>query len=264
MIDDTTRKLETAIKNLQHDVRRLLSGRWLENASVRGGRLRFIGGILRLDSGALLELIGQWRFFGNGAITGDVYSEGKWTQVGPWDFTGDGDLAGNVKLSGIFTLIGKFIAGDIRIEDGKIYVGLGGTQIVIDGTTGAITTGNVKIQNGKITVGTGSVQIVIDGATGKILAGNMTIDPADGGSVAFPGGATVKAGTGGGVSVAAGNYQAVISSAGASVGKSGLNLSVTDAVGFQFVGLQTISAAASGLPAGSMYVTSLNQPRRVV
>jgi len=234
MVDDVTRKLSTAIKALQHDVKRLLSARWLENSSVRNGMLRFIGGVLRLDSGALLELLGQWRFFGNGAITGDVYSEGKWTQVGDYDFTGDGDLAGNTRLSGIFTLIGKLIAGNIRIEDGKIYVGAGATQIVIDG------------------------------ATGKILAGDMTIDPTNGGSVTFPGGATVKAGTGGGVAVAAGNYQAVISSAGASVGKSGLNLSVTDAVGFQFVGLPTITTTASGLPAGSMYITPTNQPRRVV
>lgn len=261
MVDDVTQKLVTAIWNLQHDVRRMLSGRWLENASVRGGRLRFIGGILRLDSGALLDLIGQWRLRGPGAITGDVFSEGKWTQVGDYDFTGDGDLAGNVKLSGIFTLIGKFIAGDIRIEDGKIYIGLGGTQIVIDGATGAITTGNVKIQNGKITVGTGSVQIVIDGATGKILAGNMAIDPTDGGSVAFPGGAVVRGAPGGGAEVRQGSYAAVVTSSGASLGKVGLAVAVTDANGISFAGVPTGSPGPQ-YPAGVYYANGLGQLRR--
>ncbi|MBC6496114.1 hypothetical protein [Microbacterium sp. 4-7] len=169
MVDDVTAKLVTAIRNLQNDVRRLLSSRGLENSSVRGGRLRFIGGILRLDSGALLDLIGQWRLKGPGAITGDVYSEGVWTQVGDWDFTGDGDLAGDVDLSGIFTLIGKLIAGDIRIEDGNIYVGAGASQIVINGAAGTIT------------------------------VGGMTIDPADGGKVTFPGGAQLRADVGNGI-----------------------------------------------------------------
>jgi hypothetical protein len=264
MVDDVTQKLVTAIRNLQHDVRRMLSGRWLENASVRGGRLRFIGGILRLDSGALLDLIGQWRLRGPGAITGDVFSEGKWTQVGDYDFTGEGDLAGNVTMSGDFDLTGMFKSGNVRIEDGKIHVGAGASEIIIDGADGSVTAGNVKIKDGKIIVGAGASQVVIDGVTGKILAGNMAINPANGGLVEFPGGASVKAGTGGGVSVVAGSYLAVITSAGASVGKSGLNLSVTDGVGFQFVGLPTITTTASGLPAGSMYVTPTNQPRRVI
>lgn len=175
MVDDVTRKLVTAITKLQHDVKRLLSSRPLENSSVRNGMLRFIGGVLRLDSGALLELVGQWRFFGNGAITGDVYSEGKWTQVGDYDFTGDGDLAGDVTMSGNFDLTGIFKSGNIRIQDGKIYVGEGASQIVIDGTTG------------------------------KITVGGMTIDPADGGKVTFPGGAQLRADVGNGVQMQMGN-----------------------------------------------------------
>lgn len=167
MVDDVTRKLESTLKKMQRHMTRILSGRWLENASVRGGRLRFIGGVLRLDSGALLDLIGQWRLRGPGAITGDVFSEGKWTQVGPWDFTGDGDLAGDVDLSGNFNLIGEFKAGNILIKDGKIYVGIGGAQIVIDGATGKITAGNVVIDPSAAggTIGFGSVRR-IDAASG--------------------------------------------------------------------------------------------------
>lgn len=163
------------IQKLIRRVSRLESGAMLENSSITNGRMRFIGGLLRLDSGALLELVGQWRFFGNGAITGDVYSEGKWTQVGDYDFTGDGDLAGNVTMSGNFDLTGIFKSGNIRIQDGKIYVGEGASQIVIDGTTG------------------------------KITVGGMTIDPADGGKVTFPGGAQVRADVGNGVQMQMGN-----------------------------------------------------------
>lgn len=133
------------IQKLISRVSRLESGAMLENSSITNGRMRFIGGLLRLDSGALLELIGQWRFFGNGAITGDVYSEGKWTQVGDYDFTGDGDLAGDVAMSGNFDLTGLFKSGNVRIEDGKIYVGAGSNLIVIDGATGTITVGSMKL-----------------------------------------------------------------------------------------------------------------------
>lgn len=139
MVDDISRKLGDALKKMQRQITRLQSARWLENASVRSGRLRFIGGILRLDSGALLELIGQWRFFGNGAITGDVVAEGRWTQNGSWEFNGPGEIAGDVALTGDFDLTGVFKSGNVRIEDGKIYVGAAGGEIVIDGATGAIT-----------------------------------------------------------------------------------------------------------------------------
>lgn len=262
MVDDTTRKLAAGIESLQHDVRRLLSGRQLENSSVRNGMLRFIGGVLRLDSGALLDLIGQWRLRGPGAITGDVFSEGKWTQVGPWDFTGDGDLAGDVDLSGNFNLIGKFTAGDIRIEDGKIHVGSGASEIVIDGATGSITTGNVKIQNGKITIGTGSAQIVIDGGTGKITVGGMAIDPADGGKVTFPGGAQLRADVGNGIQMQIGTVK-ISAQAGAitlSVGTRSIGISST---GIR-LDLPTKTAAATGLPAGVVHADSNGNAFRIV
>ena len=234
MVDSLDHRLGDTIKKMQRMIQRLQSARPLENTSIRNGRLRLIGALLRIDSGGRIEVIGQWRFVGPGAITGDVVAEGKWTQNGAWEFNGPGDIAGDVDLTGNFDLTGKLTAGNVRIEDGKIYVGAGASLIVIDG------------------------------ATGKILAGNMAIDPANGGSVTFPDGAVVSADSGG-VSMTQGNYKAVVTSAGASVGKPGLNISVTDAVGLQFVGLPTITQSASGgLPVNSMYLTATNQPRRVV
>ncbi len=220
------------LQRLIRRVERLESGAFLENSSITGGRLRFIGGLLRLDSGALLELIGQWRFFGNGAISGDVVAEGKWTQNGPWEFNGPGDIDGDVLLGGDFNLTGKLTAAGIRIEDGIIWVGTSGSLIAIDGTTG------------------------------QIVAGSMVIDPTGGGSVTFPGGAVVKAGSSGGVAMTQGSYTAVITATGASIGKTGLNVSVTDAVGVQFVGLPTTTG--KGVPAGTLWADTTNRVFRAL
>ncbi len=54
--------------------------------------------------------------------------------------------------------------------------------------------GNVRLEGGKIYVGVGANQIVIDGSTGIVTAGNLTIDPsADGGKIKFAGGPEVYA-----------------------------------------------------------------------
>ena len=223
------------IKDLIRRVSRLESGAKLENSSITGGRMRFIGGILRLDSGALLDLIGEWRLKGPGAITGDVYSEGKWIQVGDYDFTGDGDLAGIVDLSGIFNLTGKFTSGNVRIEGGKIYVGAGGNLIVIDGTTG------------------------------KIIAGGMTIDPSlNGGSVKFAGGPEVYA---------SGTQLSLYSGLGAFIELNGTMAKINgpgarwlevNSTGFKFVNLPTKTAASTGLPAGAMHVDASGNVFRIV
>jgi hypothetical protein len=207
------------VQQLVRRVARLESGAALERSSITNGRMRFIGGLLRLDSGALLELVGQWRFFGNGAITGDVYSEGKWTQVGDYDFTGDGDLAGDVTMSGDFDLTGIFKSGNIRIQDGKIYVGEDASQIVIDG------------------------------ATGKITVGGMAIDPADGGKVTFPGGAQLRADVGSGIQMQIGNVKisAQATFIQLTLGTRSLTINST---GFQLSNVPTKTAAATGLPAG--------------
>ncbi|WP_295104752.1 hypothetical protein [uncultured Microbacterium sp.] len=179
------------IQQLIRRVARLESGAMLERSSITNGRMRFIGGLLRLDSGALLELVGQWRFFGPGAITGDVYSEGKWTQVGDYDFTGNGDLAGDVTMSGDFDLTGIFKSGNVRIEGGKIYVGAGPVTIVIDGATGKITAGNVTVESNKVTIG---------GADGNTVLTNSQVQFANGGIVATD--------SSGGISMRVGNARA--------------------------------------------------------
>lgn len=175
------------LRELQRRVDRIESGTMLENASITRGRLRIIGGLLRIDSGGRLEVIGDWRFVGNGAITGDVVAEGKWTQNGAWEFNGPGDIAGDVAISGDLDL-----TGDLEV--------LGGGQIKV---------GNVLItpgSGGKVTVGVGSAQVVIDGATGNITAGNLVVDPTKGGgAVTFSNGAQLYSAANGQVELVSGN-----------------------------------------------------------
>lgn len=124
-----------AIRELQAEVRRFRSGIPLENASVTNGRLRFIGGLLLIDSGGTLQIIG--------ALDG----EGSFRWVGPWEFDSSegGRIAGDVDLAGNFDLTGVFTSGNVRIEGGKIYVGDGTDLIVIDGVTGKITVGGMVL-----------------------------------------------------------------------------------------------------------------------
>lgn len=217
------------IQKLIRRVSRLESGAMLENSSITGGRMRFIGGLLRLDSGALLELVGQWRFFGNGAITGDVVAEGKWTQNGLWEFNGDGDIFGDVDLVGILK------SGNVRIEDGKIYVGVAGNLIVIDGTTG------------------------------KITAGAMTIDPSSkGGSVKFSGGPEVYA-SGAQLSLYSGLGAFIeLNGTMAKINGPGARWLEVNSTGFKFVNLPTKTAAATGLTAGAMHVDASGNVFRIV
>lgn len=137
---------------------RLESGAMLENSSITNGRMRFIGGLLLIDSGGTLRVIGT------------VDGEGNFNWTGPWSFNSaqGGSISGDVDLAGDFDLTGVFKSGNVRIEDGKIYVGEGAEQIIIDGATGSITTGDVRIEDGRIVVGEGASQIVFDGETGTI------------------------------------------------------------------------------------------------
>lgn len=200
------------IQRLVWRVERLESGAFLENSSITNGRFRIIGGLLRVDSGGRVEVIGEWRFFGPGAITGDVVAEGKWTQNGPWEFNGPGDIDGNVDITGNLALLGsgKFTSENVRIEGGKVYVGAGGNLIIIDG------------------------------ATGRITAGSLTIDPAsNGGSVKFAGGPEVYA-SGGTLSLYSSTTGAFIElGSTVKINGPGARWIEIDGTGIGFVGLPT-------------------------
>lgn len=140
------------IKDIYRRLRRLESGTFLESSSISSGRMRFIGGLLLIDSGGTLQVVGH--------LNGD----GDFVWHGPWAFTGAGEITGDVDLT-----------GNLDVLD-----------------DGAISAGGILIKDGKIYVGTGANRIVIDGATGKLLVGDMALDPNNhGGYIKMPNGAEV-------------------------------------------------------------------------
>lgn len=149
------RDLEDAwgwIKQLHAKVDRLYSGALLENSSITKGRMRFIGGLLLIDTGGTLQIIGT------------LDGEGNFRWVGPWEFDSPegGRIAGDVDLAGDFGLTGKLTAQNVRIQDGKILVGEGSSEIVIDGATGTI-----KVN------GSDPITLVTENGQAKIKVGDV-------------------------------------------------------------------------------------------
>src|SRR5690606_4180344 len=125
------------LRDLRDEVRRLRAPIDLENSAIENGRMRFIGGLLRVDSGGRVEIVGTLAVEGTSQFVGPV------TISGPWTFSGNGSITGDVDLTGDFEVLGG----------GRIKVG----NVVL-------TPGN----GGRITIGTGSSQIIIDPSQLKV------------------------------------------------------------------------------------------------
>ena len=220
------------IQRLVRRVERIESGAFLENASITSGRLRVIGGLLRVDSGGRLEVVGTLQVDGTTEVTGSFQVSG------PWRLTGNGEITGNVTITGNLTLAGsgKFTSGNVRIEGGKVYVGAGGNLIVIDGDTG------------------------------KITAGTLTIDPAsNGGSVKFSGGPEIYAS--GGVLALYSTPGGALLELGsvAKLNGPGARWVEVTSTGFKLVGLPTRAASlASGAAVGTVWSDTSGNLYRVV
>lgn len=175
-----------AIRELQSEVRRLRSGIQLENSSITNGRMRFIGGTLRVDSGGRVEIVGTleidgnttvsgafdvdgpWSLDGNGNVTGNVTSTGSFTQNGPWALNGTGTIAGNVTQAGSLTVSGggkinvgtameitpassggaiKFdTGGELRSADGLTWLVHGNNGVAVDGSQVIVRYGARQLQ----------------------------------------------------------------------------------------------------------------------
>lgn len=145
--------------------------------------------------------------------------------------------AGELDWTGLWNLIG----------DGKIF---GVVEVLADG---------------KIIVGSGAAQIIIDGATGRILAGGMEIDPTDGGSVTFPGGAVVTGFTGGGVMMKDGDSTAVVSEGLVRIALGATGVWI-DGFGLRVTGMPTVAVddAPDGAYIGAVISDPFGMLRRVV
>lgn len=142
MVDDLS-DAWAEIRAMKAEIRRLKASNPLESASVTQGRVRFIGGLLRVDSGGRVEIVGTLHVEGTTDFVGPV------TISGPWTFSGNGNITGDVDISGDMDLTGDFeVLGGGRIKVGNVV----------------LTPGN----GGRITIGTGSSQIIIDPSQLKV------------------------------------------------------------------------------------------------
>lgn len=139
------------LRNRLEKVEALLRSRYLERSSVDSGRMRFIGGTLRVDSGGRVEIVGFLSVEGtteiigpvtiSGAltITGDTTITGQFDLDGPWTISGTGDITGNVNVSGNFEVLGggRIKVGNVILtpgNGGRLTIGTGASQIILDPT----------------------------------------------------------------------------------------------------------------------------------
>lgn len=115
MADDLSSNSE--FRDLMDRVRRLETGIPLQNGAVTKGRLRFIGGTLRVDSGGRLEVVGTLQIDGATEVTGSF------TVAGPWSMTGDGTITGATSITGDVTLTGDLtVSGAGKIKAGNVEI----------------------------------------------------------------------------------------------------------------------------------------------
>lgn len=163
------------IRDLQQAVERLQQARWLENASVTNGRVRFVGGTLRVDSGGSVQIVGSLEIDGTTTISGSFVLSGP-----NWQITGNGTISGNVTITGALNVNGPTTingattlnntltvsSGQIRAGDVTITPSGGGliqvSGLYIDGSRG----GNIRSAS--------SVNIEGGGTTSLRVIGQMT------------------------------------------------------------------------------------------
>ena len=179
------------INRLVRRVERLEAGANLESSSVTNGRMRFIGGLLRVDSGGRVEIVGSlqvdgstvvngtfkiegpWSLNGNGEIAGDVTVTGKLTQNGAWEFVGVGKITGNVDVTGTLRVLsgGKIQVGNIVIDptiSGGAIAFSNGAQVFTDSSTIQVFKGNGVVQ-----VSETQAKMQVGGTTVIVSSGNI-------------------------------------------------------------------------------------------
>lgn len=227
------------ISRINTRIDRLFSGAILENASVTNGRLRFIGGLLLIDNGGRLEVVGE------------VDGEGNFHWSGPWKFdSGDGEMAGNVTLSGDLEVRadGRIRVGEVLITPlggGRIEVGSG---IVIDGGSGRIHvqggSSPLTLENGRASFGTG---------------GALEADTSVGGARLAAGDAVVNVGTV--ASIRKGSSSVIVSPIGITINAAGGgNISLQGAVDLDASAIPLQSG--TGLPPNVLLITAQGRLRR--
>lgn len=153
------------------ELEQLLRSNPLRSASVSRGITEF-----RDDSTLLIT-------DSNMRVVGVAYVSGRLEGEGTLSWSGQALLDGPVEITDTLDVLAATrLRGETTIEGLARLL----SELVVEGK---ITAGNVRIEGGRIYVGVGGAQVVIDGATGQIISGALTIDPtADGGAVLFSNG----------------------------------------------------------------------------
>lgn len=157
------------ILRLIRRIERLESGAILENSSITEGRMRFIGGLLRIDSGGRVEIVGTLEIDGNTTINGVFHL----SATSDWTIDGNGVINGNVTISGNFDVTsgGKITAGNVTIEPDKITIGTGSTAATLQNGEFQLSNG-AKLAVG-LTGGTSSIGLIPGGGV-DISANTLT------------------------------------------------------------------------------------------
>ncbi|MCC4250725.1 hypothetical protein [Microbacterium testaceum] len=161
------------IEDIKRQLRQLKTGAFLENASITNGRLRIIGGTLRVDSGGLVDIVGTLQVDGTTTVTGEFTVSGPTEITGSFRVTGPWTLEGTGEITGDYTVTGKVTqVGDMDI-DGVLTVNGDGWSITGDGEiSGAVNlTGSFEVATGGyIQVGPVRISGAAEGFISSLLA----------------------------------------------------------------------------------------------
>lgn len=149
------------LRAMKKEIKRLQSSSMLENSSITRGRMRFIGGTLRVDSGGRVEIVGflqvegqtniigpvtiagTLNITGNTSVTGTFTTTGQVNLNGPTDINGTTEINGDTSITGALDLTGQML---VRSAGGRITIEsdqTGRPPIVIE--DGAFTIGISQI-----------------------------------------------------------------------------------------------------------------------
>lgn len=148
------------IPKLVRRIERIESGALLENSSITGGRMRFIGGLLRIDEGGRVEIVGTLQIDGSSTVTGTF------TVDGPWSLDGDGNITGDVTVTGDLNITG---GGRIRAGQVVINPSANGGRIEIGGHTIYASGDVVSINHSN------GAQIVLNSGGANLIGGGKII-----------------------------------------------------------------------------------------
>lgn len=169
------------LRRLQERVRVLETANPLEASSITNGRVRFIGGLLRIDSGGRVEIVGTLQIDGTTNITGTTTVTGTFKLEGPWSLKGNGDITGTVTVTGDINVTGsgRIKVGNMVLDpssNGGSMKFSGGPEVYASGQTlslysGSLNGGSVDLSPGSAKLSGGGARWVEVSSTGIRLVG---------------------------------------------------------------------------------------------